>query len=130
MYLALQGIDPNRVGFSVDSDTFDEMRNFYESYSTSESNIEYFFEPIKRMIPEKIDQVFEGSRPFFEWFLEKDLSSNYRDYWSYRVIYNWLPFPIASIYDRILSKTRIKLHKGAYDISHFPEVKNHKYDYE
>jgi hypothetical protein len=75
MYLALQGIDPNRVGFSVDSDTFDEMRNFYESYSTSESNIEYFFEPIRRMIPEKIDQVFEGSRPFFEWFFEKDLSS-------------------------------------------------------
>jgi hypothetical protein len=130
MYFAVQGIDPNRVGYKVNEDTFDYMRKFYESFSTSETAIKTYYEPIRRMIPEKIDQVFEGSRPFFEWFFEKDLTSNYRDYWSYRVIYNWLPFSLASIYDRVLSKTRIDIHPEGFDVSHFPEVKNHKYGYE
>jgi hypothetical protein len=131
MYLALQGIDPNRVGFKVKDDTFDNLRKFYESRSFSEANIETYFEPIKRMIPEKIDQVFEGSRSFFEWFVDKDLYANVnKDYWHYRVIYNWLPYSLASIYDKVLSKTRINIHKGGYDISHFPKIKNYRYDYE
>jgi hypothetical protein len=72
MYFALQGIDPNRVGFKVNEDTFENMRRFFESRAFSEHSRAYF-EPFKRMIPEKIDTVFEGSKPFFEWFLEKDI---------------------------------------------------------
>jgi hypothetical protein len=131
MYFALQGIDPNRVGFSVDEDTFDNMRKFYESKLIPEANIETYFEPIKRMIPEKIDQVFEGSRSFFEWFFNKDLYANMKkDYWPYRVIYNWLPFSLASIYDKVLSKTRIKIHPLGFDVSHFTRDKNTKNDSE
>jgi hypothetical protein len=131
MYFALQGIDPNRIGFRVDEDIFENMKRFYESRPISESNIKEYLEPIKRMIPKKIDQAFEDSKPFFEWFLEKDLNSNVKkDNWRYRVIYNWLPFSIATIYDRVLSKTRIKIHPGGFDISRFPRIKNTRYDYE
>jgi hypothetical protein len=123
MYFALQGIDPNRLGFKVNEDTFENMKRFYESRTFSERSRAYF-EPIKRMIPEKIDTVFEGSKSFFEWFFEKDLYKNVKkDYWSYRVLYNWLPFSLASIYDRVLSKTRIRIHPGAFDVGHFPRAR-------
>jgi hypothetical protein len=130
VYLGLHGIDPSRLGFRIKENTFDNLRKFYDKRSMSESNIKTYFESLRRMIPEKIDQVFEGSRPFYAWFYDQDLSSNYKDYWWYRVIYNWLPFSIALIYDKILSKMKINIHKGGYNISHFPKLKNHRYDYE
>jgi hypothetical protein len=125
MYLALQGIDPNSVGFKVKEDTFENLRRFYESRPLTEGAIKIFFEPIKRMIPEKISQAYEGSKPFFEWFLEKDLYKNTKkkDYWRYRVIYNWLPFSIASTYDRVLSKTKVNIHPDAFTVDHFPRLK-------
>ena len=130
MYLALNGIDPKKYGFEVDEHTFGDMRTFYESASLSTGDIDGFFSTIKRLIPDKIDHVFEGSRSFFEWFVDKDLYVNVGDYWSYRVIYNRLPYSLASIYDKIVKILKINIHPNNFNIKHFPYLKDLKYDYE
>lgn len=130
MYLSLFGIDPKKYGFEVDEHTFEDMRTFYESASVPKGDIDGFFSTIKRLIPDQINHVFEGSRSFFEWFVNKDLYVNVRDNWSYRVVYNRLPYSLASIYDKMLSKMRINVHPNGFNVKHFPFLKDLRYDYE
>ena len=130
MYLALNGIDPNKFGFNINEHTYEDMRTFYEFKSITKVSVNDYFASIKRLIPDKIDGALEGSKPFLEWFKDKDLNKNVRDNWSYRVIYNKLPYSLASIYDKMLSKMRINIHPNGFDIIHFPKIKELRYEYE
>lgn len=128
MFFALKGIDPKKFGFEVKEHTFDDMRKYYDTAQRKLWNVDDYFAPIQKMIPDNIDHVIEGSRPFFEWFVDKDLYSNVKDNWRYRVIYNLLPYSLASEYDRLLGKLKINIHPTSWDINHFPKIKDTQYD--
>jgi hypothetical protein len=76
--LALDGIDPNRCGFNVDSRTFDRIRRKLRLRPLRFTHIKYgLWRDIQRAIPETISTDLYGSRAFFEWlrtyeFLEDD----------------------------------------------------------
>jgi hypothetical protein len=115
MTLILHGIDPNDCGFSVSEETFKDMRRFFEKVPLRETMITSSYSPIKKMIPDNIENDFHESKEFFHWIHDFDLYSNINDNWGYRVIYNKLPFSLANIFDKLLRKRSINVQPAIFD---------------
>jgi hypothetical protein len=107
--LVLHGLDPNDCGFNVNEETFKYLRKFYEKAPLRKTNITSYLLPIKKMIPNKLENDFYGSKQFFLWFKDFNLNSNTSDKRKYRVIYNKLPFFLANTYDKLLRKRGIDI---------------------
>ena len=107
-FLALAGVDPNKCGFKITDSTFSEMRHLWESMKTSRTHSNW--REIQRLIPEKLDSDFHGSKDFFEWFKDFDFQTSERN-WFYTDLYMNLPYQIACILDKIYRKLNIDVHE-------------------
>ena len=103
-------INPNQCGFELDNSIFQKIRNYIEEKSFSERTIFHHLLPLQRNISDKIEYDLFGSKEFFKWFKDYDLKSSIKNVWSYRDFYNWLPFTIAKILDKIYQIIGVDIH--------------------
>jgi hypothetical protein len=59
---------------------------------------------------DEIKKEIDGTKEFFEWFKNYDLSKSESDVWLYRDIYNILPYPVAKVLDEFYRLLGIKIH--------------------
>ncbi len=74
--LVLENIDPNKCGFNIDADFFVFLRLYFSKsrrdiYMTKKTGM---WDDIKRHIPNPLDHDLYGSREFWEWFRDFDIS--------------------------------------------------------
>ena len=107
--LVISGIDPNLCGFKVDETTFLKMKNFWlKRKSTRMSNT---WTELQELIPEEIEHDFYGSKAFFEWYRDFDLSETERS-WLYNDLYNALPYSLAKLLDKVYHRYGINIHEN------------------
>jgi len=93
--LTLEGIDPNKCGFNVDSKFFATLkRDFIKGKLKLDDDNFFFFRDIQEHIPEKLDHDLYHSKEFFEWFKDYDLRRNYKKH----RIKNLVPLSLYRIY--------------------------------
>ena len=107
--LALMGVDPNSCGFKVDESTFNLMRSFWVNRKTS--LLAPVWRELQALIPNEIDNDFNGSKNFFEWFKDFDFESAEKT-WFYTDLYMALPYKLASLLDVIYRKLGINVHEN------------------
>ena len=109
--LVLSGLDPNKCGFHVDESTFNGMRSYWEKNKTS--RLSTGWRDIQRLVPDKIDHDFYGSRDFYVWFRDFSFESSKKN-WFYTDLYMNLPFSLSKCLDVMYRKLGINVHEGAF----------------
>ncbi|WP_064092065.1 hypothetical protein [Rossellomorea aquimaris] len=72
--IVLEGLNPNKHGFSMDEQIFDSIRNNFESGRRKlTSGMYYRWIDIQRRAKTHLEQVPEEYKGFFEWLVEVDL---------------------------------------------------------
>jgi len=112
-------VDPNKFGFKVDYSTWDNMKSFY----THKKGLFYSDLNTQSVIPEIIEYDLFGSKDYFEWFKEYK-SSESMDMWYYRDLYDFLPYPLAKVLDKVYRILKIDIHKDPT-----PTLPKYKIDY-
>jgi len=106
-------IDPNICGFKVDSEIYSKIRHFIRrALEGKEKKLSSSYIYSQKMIPDNIDDDFQGSKKFLEWFKELDLrsASSDKNVGFYRDLYNKLPFSIAKFLDKFYTIRGIHIH--------------------
>ena len=73
--LILENIDPNKCGFDINSNFFENLKQIFvkNSYDLSLDRV-LFFKDIQKSIPEKMDHNLYDCREFFKWFKNFEIS--------------------------------------------------------
>lgn len=111
-FLTLAGADPNKCGFNINMSTFNGMRYLWENMKTSRTFSNW--RNIQKLIPDKLEHDFHGSKEFFEWFRGFDFESTEKN-WFYTDLYMRLPFRLAKILDTVYRKLGINVHEYPYN---------------
>jgi hypothetical protein len=107
-FLALLGVDPKECGFKVTDSTFTDMRHMWENMKTSRTHSNWH--ELQQLIPENLETDIHGSKAFFEWFKDYDFKTGKRN-WIYTDSYMSLPYPVASMLDKIYWKIGVDVHE-------------------
>jgi len=105
--LVIENIDPNRCGFHITSDFFDNLKNYVMKTRIliTRENINYLWNDIKSHIPENGFFNFEKSKEFFDWFKSYDLSlkkhRNINLLWFLFRLYTKLPYRLQTAMERL-----------------------------
>jgi hypothetical protein len=66
--LALEGIDPNKCNFDIDTNTFSRLKdNFTKGKFKADAGLVYMWSAIQKHIPERINSDIKGSKEFLNW---------------------------------------------------------------
>jgi hypothetical protein len=69
------GLDPNDHGYSLDAETFDDVRDGFESGEWVLGQDErLMWEDIQKHVPRNRDWRYENTEEFFDWVLEAEFS--------------------------------------------------------
>ena len=76
--LLLEGIDPTKCGFPMESDFLEKVKRGFETRSIvlDDDNL-FFIRDIQEHIPSDLSYLPEKSRYFFKWLRDYDLDQNY-----------------------------------------------------
>jgi len=125
--LCLYGIDPNKFGFTnVTKGTFDRLKQYIEKdlFKREELIVKrgtlisqiydfYLYHDIQMNIPENLEHDLYGSKEFFSWFKDLDLSKLYME--SKNIGLSELPWmSIKYIYTRLPPIARTIVKKFSY----------------
>ena len=108
--LAMDGIDPNEYGFSVDQSTLYRLQPLLRyncpSEESGQSALAFVCKALQRAIPDKIESDRYDAKRFFEWFKALDIDSIPAPKHSFLSnLYHRLPYPIANVLSAIWEKT-------------------------
>jgi hypothetical protein len=82
----------------MDGSTFSKVRDFISLALEGKQKLVYSFIECQQMIPDNMKYDVQGSKEFFEWYKELDLTRAHgKDVGVYRNLYNRLPFQFQSI---------------------------------
>jgi len=108
--LVLAGIDPNECGFTADETFFKDLRRYWENRTA----VRYgSWLEIQRLIPDKLEDDFQGSKEFFEWFRGFDFKTTEKN-WFFVDLYMRLPYSFAKGLDMIYRKFHINVHENPF----------------
>jgi len=125
--LLLYGIDPNTCGFKVTEKTFMDMKKHFTKSTFNEVFVPHFLQPMQARVGEESESIIPGSGEFLQWFKDLDLETKVANRWSYRKIYDWMPYSLASRYSWVLRKLGIDIHPNSYIEARTEKNMNYEY---
>jgi hypothetical protein len=103
--LILEGIDPNKCGFNINSNFFIFLKSNLSRFIRDEVNV-FMWKDIQQHIPQVIDHNLYDSKSFFEWFKTFDIQGNLRK----RKINDTIKkLPLFYVYYKLPNEVRTKL---------------------
>jgi hypothetical protein len=98
--LILEGVNPNVCGFEVNRSTFEQMRYNLEKRKF-ESWLSIRWKKAQDLLPCKIENHLDGSREFFLWLRNLNISAVRRKRNLQKDLSNLLPYPLAVLFDTL-----------------------------